>query len=103
MQHSCTETCSFTGPLYTHVSASPGHSPRKQWTVSNHSPLHSEPPYEGPLHSLVLCMVPLAQEAEHRLQLDHSFHTPSTNVGQGPNRQIDRDKSQSMCEFLANG
>lgn len=46
--------------------------------VSSHSPLHSEPPYEGPLHSLVLCMVPLEQEAEQELQLDHSFHTPST-------------------------
>lgn len=60
------------------MSFSPGHSPRKQSMVSSHSPLHSEPPYEGPLHSLVLCMVPLEQEAEQELQLDHSFHTPST-------------------------
>lgn len=60
------------------VSRSPGHSPRKQSTVSSHSPRHSEPPYEGPLHSLVLCMVPFEQEAEQELQLDHSFHTPST-------------------------
>lgn len=60
----------------------PGHSPRKQSTVSSHSPLHSEPPYEGPLHSLVLCVVPLEQEAEQELQPDHSFHTPSTEKGQ---------------------
>ncbi|TNN57631.1 hypothetical protein EYF80_032161 [Liparis tanakae] len=33
---------------------------------------------DGPLHSLVLWVVPLAQEAEHELQLDQSFHRPST-------------------------
>lgn len=73
------------------VSFTPGQSPRKQSTVSSHSPLHSEPPYEGPLHSLVLCMVPLEQEAEQELQLDHSFHTPSTEDGQG--HQADRQNN----------
>lgn len=30
------------------------------------------------MHSRVLCMVPLEQEAEHALQADHSFQDPST-------------------------
>ncbi|KPP75758.1 hypothetical protein Z043_104970, partial [Scleropages formosus] len=58
----------------------PGHSLRKQSRVSSHSPRHSEPPYEGPLHSRVRCMVPLEQEVEHELQSDHSLQTPSTGA-----------------------
>lgn len=63
--------------------------------VSSHSPLHSEPPYEGPLHSLVLCMVPLEQEAEQELQLDHSFHTPSTEDSHGQ-QQAGRQQGRKM-------
>lgn len=56
----------------------PGQSLRKQLLVSCHSPLHSEPPYEGPLHSRVLCIVPLEQEEEQGVHPDHSFQEPST-------------------------
>lgn len=38
-------------------------------------------------------MVPLAQEAEQELQLDHSFHTPSTGV-----TQAGKNSSQHMHE-----
>lgn len=56
----------------------PGQSLRKQFVVSCHSPLHSEPPYEGPLHSRVLCIVPFEQEVEQGVHADHSFQEPST-------------------------
>lgn len=80
----------------------PGHSPRKQSTVSNHSPLHSEPPYEGPLHSLVRCVVPLEQEDEQELQLDHSFHSPSTKNCQG-RKFAKHKKTQEVCVSLRFG
>lgn len=57
---------------------STGHSLRKQSRVWRHSPWHSRPPYEGPLHSRVRFIVPFEQDEEQELQMDHSFHTPST-------------------------
>lgn len=56
----------------------PGQSLRKQLLDSRQSPRQSEPPYDGPLHSRVRCIVPLEQEAEQGVQADHSFQEPST-------------------------
>ena len=36
------------------------------------------PPYLGSIQGLVLNIVPPPQVTEHAVQLDHTFHTPST-------------------------
>lgn len=80
---------------------STGHSLRKQSRICSHSPWHSEPPYDGPLHSRVRCIVPFEHETEQELQLDHSFQTPSTGrkkteLGTTPReRKEEREKEEA--------
>lgn len=45
------------------------------------------------MHSRVRCWVPLEQEAEHELQLDHSFQLPST--------EWPKEGKQAECENLS--